>query len=68
MLQKKFLDLKFYPGQTKIVKLQLDLELNMNELERTWTSRVQSWLCFPMSQEQQQEEEPHLILLYRIDI
>ena len=33
--RKKILDLKFYPGQTKIVKLQLDLELNMNELERT---------------------------------
>ena len=47
-----------------IVKLQPDLEPNLNELEQTWTSRVRSWLCFPMSQEEQeqeQEEAPHLI-------
>ena len=47
------------------VKLQPDLEPNQNELEQTWTSRVRSWLCFPMSQQEQQEEEPHLILPYR---
>ena len=46
------------------VKLQHDLEPNLNEIEQTWTSRVRSWLCFPMSQEQE-EEEPHLILPYR---
>ena len=34
------------------VKLQPDLEPTLNELEQTWTSRVRSWLCFPMSQEQ----------------
>ena len=30
--------------------------------ERTWTSWVRSWLCFPMTQEE--EEQPHLILPY----
>ena len=40
-----------------IVKLQPDLEPNLNELKQTWTSRVRSWLCFPMSQEQEQEQQ-----------
>ena len=52
---------------TFIVKLQPDLEYNLNELEQTWTSRVRSWLYFPMSQQQEREEQ-HLILLYRIGI
>ena len=52
------------PFEQTFVKLQPDLEPNLNELEQTWTSRVRSWLCFPMSQ-QQEQEKPHLILPYR---